>query len=58
MNNMFEKFKAQFNENPLAAISVTAFATTAVAKLIDALSAAKGRKAYAKQIDYKVRNRK
>ena len=50
-----DKLKAQFNENPVLVIGVGAGAVTAAAKLIDAVSAAQGRKAYAKQINHKVK---
>lgn len=53
-----EKVKRQWDENPLQVILITSLAVTAAAKLIDAMSAAQGRRAYAKQIDYKVRNRR
>lgn len=53
-----EKLKEQWDENPITVIGVGALAITAVAKLIDAVSASKGRRAYARQIDYKIRNRK
>lgn len=51
------KIKQQWNENPIACIAVAALAANAAAKLIDALSAAQGRSAYAKQINYKVNQR-
>lgn len=53
-----EKLERQWNENPLQVVAIAALATTAAAKLVDALSAARGRRAYARQIDYKIRNRK
>lgn len=53
-----DKLKQQFNENPLAAIGVGAMAVTSAAKLLDAVSAAKGRRAYAKQVNYRVKNKK
>lgn len=53
-----DKLKKQWNENPLAVIGIGAMAATAAAKLIDALSAAQGRRAYARQINYKVSNRR
>jgi len=55
---MFEKLKKQVEENPILAIGVGAAAVTAAAKLIDAITAAQGRHAYAKQINYKVKNHK
>lgn len=53
-----EKIKEQWENNPLQVIAIGAFAATAAAKLIDAMSAAQGRRAYAKQIDYKIKHRK
>lgn len=49
-----ERLKKAWDENPLAVIAVAGLAITAAAKLIDSLSAAQGRRAYAKQIDYKI----
>jgi hypothetical protein len=49
-----EKIKKQWDENPLAVIAVGAVAITSAAKLLDAWSAAQGRRAYAKQINYKI----
>ena len=49
-----EKLKKAWDENPLACIAVGGLAITAIAKLIDATSAAQGRRAYARQIDYKI----
>ena len=49
-----DKLKQYWNDNPVACIAVGAFAATAAAKLIDALSAAQGRRAYARQVDYRV----
>lgn len=54
----FEKLKREASDNPLAAIGVGAAALTAVAKLLDAASAAKSRRAYAKQINHKVKSRR
>lgn len=53
-----DKLKRQWNENPLACIAIGAMAVSAAAKLLDAVSAAQGRKAYAKQVDYRVSNRR
>ncbi len=58
MNTWKDKLKKQWDENPVAVIGVAAFAATAAAKLIDAVSAAQGRRAYAKQINYKIDHRK
>lgn len=56
--NWKDKIKQQWNENPLAVIGVGALAVTAASKLIDAWSAAKGRNAYAKQVNYRVNTRR
>jgi hypothetical protein len=50
-----EKLKKQFEENPLMTIAIGTLAITATAKLIDALSVAQGRRAYAKQIEHKIK---
>lgn len=52
-----QKLKRAWDENPLACIAIGALAVTAAAKLIDAASAAQGRKAYARQINYKIATR-
>lgn len=57
MKQGIEKLKRKFNEDPMTVIVVGALAATAVAKLIDALSAAQGRHAYAKQVEYRVSNK-
>lgn len=53
-----EKLKKQWDENPLAVIAIGALAVTAAAKLVDAASAAQGRRAYARQIDYRIMSQK
>lgn len=53
-----DKLKQYWNERPLECIAVGAAAVTAAAKLIDAMSAAQGRRAYAKQVNYKVNRKK
>lgn len=52
-----KQLEHEWNENPLQVIAVTAMASSALAKIVNAWSAAKGRKAYAKQVNYRVRNR-
>lgn len=54
MNNWKTKLKKQFDENPLMVIGIGVLAVTATAKLIDALSVAQGRRAYSRQINYKI----
>lgn len=51
-----DRLKREWNENPVQVIMVGAFAATAAAKLLDAMSAAQGRRAYAKQVNYRVKN--
>lgn len=45
-----EPLKRAWTENPLAVIGVGAAAVASIAKLLDAVSASKGRKAYAQQV--------
>lgn len=52
---MFAKLKRKFEEDPITVIMVGAFAVTALAKLIDTMSAVQGRRAYAKQVNYRVK---
>lgn len=49
------KLKQQWDENPIAVIGVAGVAVTGLATLINALSAAQGRRAYAKQVNYRVK---
>lgn len=56
MNKGWDKIKRKFEEDPITVIMVGALAATAAAKLIDSLSAAQGRRAYAKQVEYRVKN--
>lgn len=55
---IIDRLKKEWDQNPLAVLTVGAFTATAAAKLIDVLSAAQGRHAYKKQVDYRVKNRK
>jgi len=52
------RLKKEWSEQPLNVIVVAGVAATGLAKLIDAVSASKGRKAYARQVDYRVKNRR
>jgi hypothetical protein len=52
-----DKLQQAWDDNPLAVIAVGALAVTAAAKFVDAVSAAQGRKAYAKQVNHKVKSR-
>jgi hypothetical protein len=49
--------KRAWNENPMLVLGVGAAAVTAASKLIDAVSAAQGRKAYAKQVNHSVKKK-
>lgn len=55
-NKYTNKIKQKFEEDPITVILVGAAAVTATAKLIDAMSAAQGRRAYAKSVQYRVNN--
>ncbi len=57
MKTGIDKIKQKFNDDPLQVIMIGALAATAAAKLLDAMSAAQGRRAYARQIDYKINHR-
>jgi len=52
-----DKINQAWNDNPLMVIGIGVLAITATAKLIDAVSAAQGRRAYARQIEYKIATR-
>lgn len=54
MNVPYELRKA-WTDNPIAVLGVAAAMVASTAKLIDATSAAKGRRAYAKQVDYRIK---
>jgi hypothetical protein len=55
VNQFVENLKRSAQENPIATIAVAAVAVTAVAKLIDAAGHAQGSRAYAKQVNARVR---
>ena len=50
MNEGLRKLKRKWDENPTQVLSAGALAITALAKLIDSVSAAQGRHAYAEQV--------
>ena len=58
MNKFFTKLKAQAEENPTVAIGLGTAVVATATKLVDTISAAQGRKAYAKQVKYRVKNKK
>lgn len=49
-----ERLKKEWNENPMQVIAIGALAATAAAKFLDSMSAAQGRRAYARQVDYRI----
>jgi hypothetical protein len=49
-----DKLKQKWNEDPITCIAVGSGAVYAAAALLNAVSAMKGRSAYAKQVDYRV----
>lgn len=54
MNRGFERLKEQWERDPLTMTIIGAIAVGAVAKLINAISAAEGRHAYHKQVNHTV----
>ena len=55
MDLNIDMLKRQAEENPLAALAVAAAVITSIAKLMDASSAAQGRRAYAKQVNASIK---
>jgi len=55
MKEGVDKLKRAWNENPMTVITVGASAVYATAKLIDAVSAAQGRRAYSKQVNASIK---
>lgn len=56
MEKFINNLKAQAEANPMAALVIGTAVLTAAGKFIDASGAAVGRRAYAKQIDAKLKN--
>lgn len=54
----FDDVKREFKENPVGFIAAAGAALGGVSALINAVSAAQGRRAYAKQVKYRVKNKK
>lgn len=50
-----DELKKEWDSNPLSVLTVGALVVSAAAKLIDARSKSKGRRAYAKQVNYRVK---
>lgn len=53
-----DRLKDEWNENPMLVLTVFGIAAGGTAKLIDAASSAQSKRAYAKQIDAKLKERK
>lgn len=58
MNKFIENLTRQAEENPILAFGVGAAFITALSKLIDASGHARGSRAYARQINHKIKNAK
>lgn len=55
MSQMFDKLKAQVEENPLGAATVGALAVTAVTSLMRANTARRNSKAWTKEVNRRVK---
>lgn len=49
-----DPLKKEWEKNPLTVMVVVALTANAASRLLNAWSASKGRRAYAKQVDYRV----
>jgi hypothetical protein len=58
MKSVIEKFKEQWEKDPVSTTIVTAMALTAVSKFISVLSEVEGRHAYAKQVKNQTRRQR
>lgn len=58
MNKFLAKLQQQAEDNPILVLGVGAAAVTAVAKLVESVSAVQGRRAYAKQVNHRVKKNK
>jgi hypothetical protein len=56
MNQFFENLKHQAEANPLMALIIGTALLNGAARFVDASGAAVGRRAYARQIDNKIKN--
>lgn len=55
MDNLKTKLKEAWDENPVAVLTAAGLVLTASAKVIDSLSSAQGRRAYAKQVNNSIK---
>lgn len=58
MDKFMAKLIQQAQDNPAAAFGIGAALIASTSKLIDSISSARGRAAYAKQVNYRVKNKK
>lgn len=58
MDINLDTLKREAEANPLMALAVAAGLITSIAKLMDASSASKGRRAYAKQVELRAQKAK
>jgi hypothetical protein len=58
MNKFLENLKHQAEENPVLALGVTAGLITAISKLMDSTANTKNSKAWAKEVERRVRQAK
>ncbi|AOZ64994.1 hypothetical protein [Streptomyces phage Psst4] len=58
MNEGLKRLKEEFNENPVAVIGVISVALAAAGKVINAVGAYQGRRAYAKDVNRRVKKSK
>jgi len=54
MKTGLDKLKQKFNDDPVTMLLIGAIVATAAAKLVDSVSAAQGRRAYAQQVKYRI----
>jgi hypothetical protein len=58
MNKFLENLKRQAEENPIGALVVSSIVMTAASKLIKSYGETSGSRAYAKQVNYRIKNRR
>jgi hypothetical protein len=56
--NGIKKLQEKWDEEPVQVIAVASLAAASIAKLINAVSAAQGRRAYSKQVNHSIKKRK
>jgi hypothetical protein len=56
-NKGINKIKTAWANDPMLTIVIASLAITAVAKVMDSASAAQGRRAYAKSVDYRINHK-